>query len=124
MGEIADKQLKTLKKLIETAETNLAGAKELLASLVGGDDENTRLFAVRPIGDTAAGIASRRLAVTSAFVNAVPSPQLFAGCGIQRPNDALTARGFVQYAAGHNGSGFATIHRKHRVAIALRGPAE
>lgn len=37
MADIADKQLKTLKKLIETAETNLAGAKELLASLVGGD---------------------------------------------------------------------------------------
>ncbi len=39
MAELADKQLKTLKKLIETAETNLAGAKELLASLVG--DETT-----------------------------------------------------------------------------------
>ena len=38
MAEIADKQLKTLKKLLETAETNLAGAKELLASLVGTDD--------------------------------------------------------------------------------------
>jgi hypothetical protein len=38
MAELADKQLKTLKKLIETAETNLAGAKELLASLVGDDD--------------------------------------------------------------------------------------
>jgi hypothetical protein len=37
MAELADKQLKTLKKLIETAETNLAGAKELLASLVGDD---------------------------------------------------------------------------------------
>lgn len=38
MAEIADKQLKTLKKLIETAETNLAGAKELLASLVGTEE--------------------------------------------------------------------------------------
>lgn len=38
MAELADKQLKTLKKLIETAETNLAGAKELLASLVGDTD--------------------------------------------------------------------------------------
>lgn len=37
MADIADKQLRTLKKLIETAETNLAGAKELLASLVGDD---------------------------------------------------------------------------------------
>lgn len=38
MAEISEKQLKTLKKLIETAETNLAGAKELLASLIGTDD--------------------------------------------------------------------------------------
>lgn len=37
MAELADKQLKTLKKLIETAEVNLAGAKELLASLTGGE---------------------------------------------------------------------------------------
>lgn len=37
MAELNDKQLKTLKKLVETAETNLAGAKELLASLVGDD---------------------------------------------------------------------------------------
>lgn len=41
MAEITDKQLKTLKKLIETAETNLAGAKELLTSLVGSDDTVT-----------------------------------------------------------------------------------
>ena len=39
MAELAEKQLKTLKKLIETAETNLAGAKELLASLVGSDEQ-------------------------------------------------------------------------------------
>lgn len=38
MAEINDKQLKTLKKLIETAETNLAGAKELLTSLVGTEE--------------------------------------------------------------------------------------
>lgn len=35
MAELADKQIKTLRKLIETAEANLAGAKELLAGLVG-----------------------------------------------------------------------------------------
>jgi hypothetical protein len=39
MAELADKQLKTLKKLIETAETNLAGAKELLSSLIGDSDD-------------------------------------------------------------------------------------
>ncbi len=38
MAEITDKQLKTLKKLIETAETNLSGAKELLTSLVGSEE--------------------------------------------------------------------------------------
>jgi hypothetical protein len=38
MADIADKQLKTLRKLLETAETNLAGAKELLTSLVGETD--------------------------------------------------------------------------------------
>lgn len=38
MADITEKQLKTLKKLIESAETNLAGAKELLTSLIGSDD--------------------------------------------------------------------------------------
>lgn len=38
MAEVADKQIRTLKKLIESAETSLAGAKELLSSLVGGGD--------------------------------------------------------------------------------------
>src|SRR5688572_21686970 len=38
MAELADKQLKTLRKLLETAEANLASAKELIASLVGNDE--------------------------------------------------------------------------------------
>jgi hypothetical protein len=38
VADIADKQLRTLKKLIESAEADLAGAKELLISLVGGED--------------------------------------------------------------------------------------
>jgi hypothetical protein len=37
VADITEKQLKTLKKLIESAETNLAGAKELLTSLIGSD---------------------------------------------------------------------------------------
>lgn len=41
MPDIADKQIKTLRKLIETAETNLAGARELLASLVGDEAEKS-----------------------------------------------------------------------------------
>ncbi len=35
MADLADKQIKTLKKLIETAEVNIANAKELLAGLAG-----------------------------------------------------------------------------------------
>lgn len=49
MADIADKQLRTLKKLIETAETNLAGAKELLASLVG-DETTTSPVVARDAG--------------------------------------------------------------------------
>jgi len=37
VADITEKQLKTLKKLIESAETNLAGAKELLTSLIGSE---------------------------------------------------------------------------------------
>jgi hypothetical protein len=37
VADITEKQLKTLKKLIESAETNLSGANELLTSLVGSD---------------------------------------------------------------------------------------
>jgi hypothetical protein len=57
VAEITDKQLKTLKKLIETAETNLAGAKELLTSLVGSDETvspSTGVSASK-VGDTAPG---------------------------------------------------------------------
>jgi hypothetical protein len=37
VADITEKQLKTLKKLIESAETNLSGAKELLTSLIGSE---------------------------------------------------------------------------------------
>ena len=59
MAELADKQLKTLKKLIETAEVNLAGAKELLASLTGGEaapaSAGTAAAAVDPSGKIVEG---------------------------------------------------------------------
>ncbi len=55
MADIADKQLKTLKKLIETAETNLAGAKELLAGLVGDDDMVTPARAADATGKVIEG---------------------------------------------------------------------
>ena len=51
MAELADKQLKTLKKLIETAEVNLAGAKELLASLTGGEVPPSITHASAPAAD-------------------------------------------------------------------------
>jgi hypothetical protein len=41
VADITEKQLKTLKKLIESAETNLSGAKELLTSLIGSDSTVT-----------------------------------------------------------------------------------
>ncbi len=55
MAELADKQLKTLKKLIETAETNLAGAKELLASLVGDSEEGQVVPSEMPTGKVIEG---------------------------------------------------------------------
>jgi len=39
VAEIADKQIKRLRSLIDEAETNLAAAKELLISLVGEDPD-------------------------------------------------------------------------------------
>lgn len=51
MAELNDKQIKTLRKLIETAEANLAGAKELLASLLG----DTGLEDAAHTGEVAAG---------------------------------------------------------------------
>jgi len=39
MADVADKQIKRLKALIQEAETNLAAATELLISLVGDDEK-------------------------------------------------------------------------------------
>jgi hypothetical protein len=38
MADLPEKQIRRLKSLIQDAETNLAAAKELLISLVGGED--------------------------------------------------------------------------------------
>ena len=53
MAELADKQLKTLKKLIESAEINLAGAKELLAGLVS--EESSDAATARPVAADPSG---------------------------------------------------------------------
>jgi hypothetical protein len=50
VADVADKQLKTLKKLIEQAETNLAGARELMASLIGDEGTVTPSEVVAPAG--------------------------------------------------------------------------
>src|ERR1700744_4326416 len=39
MADVADKQIKRLRALIQEAETNLAAANELLVSLVGDDEK-------------------------------------------------------------------------------------
>ena len=54
MAEFSQKQLKTLKKLVETAETNLAGARELLTSLVGETEPSTTA-ATSDVGETGSG---------------------------------------------------------------------
>ncbi len=48
MADLSDKQVKTLKKLIETAEANLAGAKELLGSLIAGVSDDDRAMTEMP----------------------------------------------------------------------------
>jgi len=52
VAEISEKQIKTLRKLIETAETSLAGARELLVGLVGEDGAAQ----TAPLGRSAAAI--------------------------------------------------------------------
>ena len=51
MSELPEKQVKRLKALITEAETNLAAAKELLISVLGGDDDDI----VRPNMEEVAG---------------------------------------------------------------------
>jgi hypothetical protein len=63
VAEINDKQIKTLKKLIETAETSLAGAKELLNSLIGEDG----LVAAAPISATSSVVPTGGRVVEGAF---------------------------------------------------------
>ncbi len=57
MAEIADKQIKRLRRLLNEAETNIAAAKELLISLVGEDEEDTGVKAASaPIGKVIEGV--------------------------------------------------------------------
>jgi hypothetical protein len=56
MAEIADKQIKRLRALIQEAETNLAAAKELLASVVGEDPVVTASNTEENLGKVIEGV--------------------------------------------------------------------
>ena len=56
MAEIADKQIKRLRKLLGEAETSVAVAKELLISLVGEDDETASAPEDEPAGKVIEGV--------------------------------------------------------------------
>lgn len=56
MAEIADKQIKRLRSLIDEAETSLAAAKELLISLVGDEEMAPLRPDDRPAGKVVEGV--------------------------------------------------------------------
>ena len=56
MADIADKQIKRLRALIQDAETNLAAAKELLISVVGDDPVMTASVKEDSLGKVIEGV--------------------------------------------------------------------
>lgn len=56
MAEIADKQIKRLRSLLNEAETNVAAAKELLISLVGEEEEPVSAQTSEQIGKVIEGV--------------------------------------------------------------------
>ncbi len=56
MADIADKQIKRLRALIQEAETNLAAAKELLVSVVGDDPVVTSSVKDESLGKVIEGV--------------------------------------------------------------------
>jgi hypothetical protein len=56
MADIADKQIKRLRALIQEAETNLAAANELLISLVGEDELVAASVRNEPLGKVIEGV--------------------------------------------------------------------
>jgi hypothetical protein len=56
MPEIADKQIKRLRKLLHEAETSVAVAKELLISLVGEDETETTITTEQQAGKVIEGV--------------------------------------------------------------------
>lgn len=62
MADIADKQIKRLRTLIDEAETSLGAAKELLISLVG-DDKGTVAPNETPVGKVIEGVFEGQLMI-------------------------------------------------------------
>src|SRR3990167_8551371 len=56
MTDVADKQIKRLRSLIQEAETSLAAAKELLVSLVGDDPIATSMTMDESLGKVIEGV--------------------------------------------------------------------
>jgi hypothetical protein len=56
MADVADKQIKRLRALIQEAETNLAAANELLVSLVGEDEAATSTVRGEALGKVIEGV--------------------------------------------------------------------
>lgn len=56
MTDVADKQIKRLRSLLQEAETSLAAAKELLVSLVGDNAEATTLAIDESLGKVIEGV--------------------------------------------------------------------
>jgi hypothetical protein len=56
MADVADKQIKRLRSLIEEAETNLAAASELLVSLVGEDPQAVKTATEAVLGKVIEGV--------------------------------------------------------------------
>ena len=56
MADIADKQIKRLRKLLNEAETSVAVAKELLVSLVGEDEKETAKVTEEAAGKVIEGV--------------------------------------------------------------------
>lgn len=77
MTDIADKQIKRLRALIQEAETNLAAANELLVSLVGEDEVVTSAARNEPLGKVIEGVFDGQTMVGSDGKN-YPVPANYA----------------------------------------------
>jgi hypothetical protein len=77
MTDIADKQIKRLRALIQEAETNLAAANELIVSLVGEDEVATSAARNEPLGKVIEGVFDGQTMVGSDGKN-YPVPANYA----------------------------------------------